>query len=185
MRLVTTRLDVNPPAIRAAAKLCRCSRWGWLALLLVLAGLIGCGGPFAEAVARGDQYAASGLWDEAAAAYGRALRSIQKHLDLTPGDGRALTLGAGCLARLDRTDEAIQWSERALAIDGDDPVIVYAAACVDAILGRVEEALTGLERALELGFGNRRWILNDPDFEFLRNHPRFRELVGSEDAVVG
>jgi hypothetical protein len=49
----------------------------------------------------------------------------------------------------------------------------------------VEEALTGLERALDLGFGNRRWILNDPDFESLRNHPRFCELLGSEDAVLG
>jgi TolB-like protein/Flp pilus assembly protein TadD/tRNA A-37 threonylcarbamoyl transferase component Bud32 len=130
-------------------------------------------------------YKGLGRHDEATAAYGRALRSIEKHLDLTPGDGRALTLGAGCLARLGRSDEAIQWTERALAIDAGDPVIVYAAACVDAVLGRVEQALGGLEQALALGFGNRRWILNDPDFESLRDHPRFRELVGSPDAMVG
>jgi len=116
--------------------------------------------------------------DEAFAAYGRALRSIEKHLELTPGDARALTLGAGCLARLGRTDEAVQWTERALAIDPDDPVVVYSAACVHAILGMADEALAELDKALAVGFGNRKWILNDPDFESLRDNPRFRELVG-------
>ena len=98
--------------------------------------------------------------------------------ELTPGDARALTLGAGCLARLERSAEARQWTLRALSIDPDDPVVVYAAACVWAILGMPEEALEALAKALEVGFGNRKWILNDPDFESLRDHPRFRELIG-------
>jgi TolB-like protein/Tfp pilus assembly protein PilF len=116
--------------------------------------------------------------DEAFAAYGRALQSIEKHLELTPGDARALTLGAGCLARLGRTGEAKQWTVRALAIDPEDPVVVYSAACVHAILGMADDALDELAKALAVGFGNRKWILNDPDFESLRDHPRFRELVG-------
>ncbi len=131
-------------------------------------------------------YKALGREEDAKHAYERALRSVEKHLDLTPGDGRALTLGAGCLARLGRSEDAIVWNERALSIDPDDPVVVYAVACTDAILGRSGEALDRLERALDIGFGNRRWILNDPDFETLRDHPRFRSLVGSEeDAAVG
>jgi serine/threonine protein kinase/tetratricopeptide (TPR) repeat protein len=116
--------------------------------------------------------------EEATAAYGRALTAIDRHLELTPGDARALTLGAGCLGRLGRVDEARQWNTRALSIDPEDPVVVYAAACVWAILGMPDDALDALAKALEVGFGNRKWILNDPDFESLRDHPRFRELVG-------
>ena len=117
-------------------------------------------------------------------AYQRALTSIERHLDLTPGDSRALTLGAGCLARLGRGGEAVQWCERALSIDPDDPVVVYAVACVDAVLGRDAQALAGLERAINGGFGNRKWILNDPDFETLRDHPRFLALVAEPEAVT-
>ena len=122
-------------------------------------------------------YAALDRADEAKRAYDRALRVIERHLQLTPGDARALTLGAGCLARLARNDEAVQWCERALAIDPEDPVVVYAVACVHAILGMADEALAGLEKALVGGFGNKKWIENDPDFASLRDHPRFRELV--------
>ena len=122
-------------------------------------------------------YAGLGREDEAKAAYARALRIIEKHLELTPDDARALTLGAGCLARLGKANEAVQWCERSLQIDADDPVVVYAVGCVYAILGMVDQALDGLEKAIETGFGNKKWIENDPDFASLREHPRFQELV--------
>jgi TolB-like protein/Flp pilus assembly protein TadD len=125
-------------------------------------------------------YAGLGRDEEAKAAYARALRVIEKHLESTPGDARALTLGGGCLARLDRQSEAIEWAERARAVDPEDPVVVYAVACVYAILGIADEALEGLEKALRGGFGNKKWIENDPDFSSLRDHPRFRELIGTE-----
>ncbi|MGD8727955.1 MAG: protein kinase [Gemmatimonadales bacterium] len=122
-------------------------------------------------------YAGLGRADEAEAAYARALRVIQKHLELNPGDARALTLGAGCLARLDRRTEAADWCERSLRIDAEDPVVVYAVACVYSILGMTDEALRELEKAIETGFGNKKWIENDPDFASLRDHPRFQALV--------
>jgi serine/threonine protein kinase/tetratricopeptide (TPR) repeat protein len=116
---------------------------------------------------------------EAKAGYEKALEVIGSHLELHPGDARALTLGACCFARLGRGDEAVDWCRRALDIDPDDPVVVYAVACTDAILGRRDEALERLERAVKGGFGNRKWIQNDPDFASLRDDPRFRKLVGT------
>ncbi|MDH3291608.1 MAG: protein kinase [Gemmatimonadota bacterium] len=127
-------------------------------------------------------YAGLGRVKEAEAAYERALAAVEKHLTLRPGDARALTLGAGCLARLGRGEEGIAWTDRALAIDSTDPVVVYAAACVHAVLGRDDEALDGLERALDAGFGNKGWIRNDPDFASLREHPRFLALLAEEPA---
>ncbi|MDH3457445.1 MAG: tetratricopeptide repeat protein [Gemmatimonadota bacterium] len=125
-------------------------------------------------------YAGLGRDEEARRAYARALRVIETHLESTPGDARALTLGGGCLARLRRQSEAIEWVERARAIDPEDPVVVYAVGCVYAILGMAAEALDALEKALQGGFGNKKWIENDPDFSSLRDHPRFRELIQVE-----
>jgi len=122
-------------------------------------------------------YAGLGRQDDARKAYARALRVTEKHLELNPGDARALTLGAGCLARLDRANDAVRWCERSLQIDAEDPVVVYAVACVYAILGMADRALDGLEKAIASGFGNKKWIENDPDFASLHEHPRFRELV--------
>ena len=122
-------------------------------------------------------YSGLGREDEAKAAYARALRVIERHLELNPGDARALTLGGGCLARLGKADEAVLWCERSLQIDAEDPVVVYAVACVYAILQMTDKALDGLEKAIESGFGNKKWIENDPDFASLREHPRFQELV--------
>jgi len=126
-------------------------------------------------------YQGLGRDEEAVAGYERALEVIGKHLALHPGDARALTLGAGAMARLGRRAQAIEWGRRALDIDPEDPVVVYAVACTDAILGRHEVALDRLEQAVKAGFGNKKWIQNDPDFTSLRNHPRFLALVESEE----
>ncbi|NIM50630.1 MAG: protein kinase [Gemmatimonadales bacterium] len=122
-------------------------------------------------------YAGLGRDAEAEAAYRRALAVIEKQLEHSPGDARALTLGAGCLARLGRHEESLEWTERALAIDSEDPVVVYAVACVYALVGLSDKALDTMEKAIRGGFGNKRWIANDPDFESLRDHPRFRALL--------
>jgi len=46
-----------------------------------------------------------------------------------------------------------------------------------AQLGEHDSALDGLERALVAGVAMTDWIKHDPDFESLRNHPRFQAIV--------
>jgi len=119
-----------------------------------------------------------GREEEAKRAYEEALGVVSKHLAVQPGDARALTLAAGCLAALGRATEAAAWCNRAVDIDPEDPVVVFGAACTDALLGRRSVALDRIERAVALGLGDKAWIRNDPDFASLREEPRFRALVG-------
>ena len=118
-----------------------------------------------------------GREDEACRAYQAAIDSAQNHLELNPGDSRAYSLGAGSLARLGDKERAKQWTEQAMALAPEDPVMLYNAACQMAVLGESERALDVLERSIEAGVAVGEWIKNDPDFEDLRDHPRFQSIV--------
>ena len=51
------------------------------------------------------------------------------------------------------------------------------AACLNSKLGRKEEALKILEDVFARGWGKRDWIENDPDYDSLRDDPRFQALL--------
>jgi adenylate cyclase len=118
-----------------------------------------------------------GRQDEARRANEAAVESIEKHLELNPDEARAYSLGASVLIRLGKTERSKQWTQQAMTLAPNDPLILYNAACNWALLGESEHALDGLERALEAGVAVGDWIQHDPDFESLRNHPRFRAIV--------
>ncbi len=88
------------------------------------------------------------------AAYRRALRVIEQHVELNPDDSRAVTMGAGALCRLGELQRGLEWAERALRIDPDDAGVAYNVACVYAIEGKAEDAIATLETAVKNGFGN-------------------------------
>ena len=107
----------------------------------------------------------------------RALALIRRHLELNPGDARALSFGATTLATFGERSEALAWADRAADIDPEEPSVIYNVACVYAILGSPDEALDLLEQVITRGFGHRGWVEQDPDLRSLRDHPRFRKLL--------
>jgi len=116
-------------------------------------------------------------WNEAREAYQRGLESSRKHLALNPHDARAYVLGAGAFARLGETQRAKEWAERAMSLAPDDDAILYNAGCALAVVGEEERALDALQRAIGAGLAGGDWIPQDPDWERLRDHPRFQRLV--------
>ena len=116
-------------------------------------------------------------WNEAREAYQRGLESSRKHLALNPHDARAYVLGAGAFARLGETQRAKEWAERAMSLAPDDDAILYNAGCALAVVGEEERALNALQRAIGAGLAGGDWIPQDPDWERLRDHPRFQTLV--------
>jgi adenylate cyclase len=118
-----------------------------------------------------------GRAEEAREADQQAMDLINKYLEINPNEARAYSLGASPLARLGQRELSKQWSEQAIALAPNDPVILYNAACNLAQLGEHDSALDGLERSIAAGVAVSDWIKHDPDFENLRDHPRFQAIV--------
>jgi TolB-like protein/tetratricopeptide (TPR) repeat protein len=105
------------------------------------------------------------------------IQRAERQLELDPGDARALSIGAGALLRDGRPDQALQWSARAIELHPDDQGVLINAACVHARLGLKDEALLLLERSFAKGYGKRDWIERDPDYDNLRDDPRFQAML--------
>ncbi len=121
-------------------------------------------------------YGSLGLADERDAGLRRALKLMEDRLELNPDDARAANLAAAFLARLGDPGKSVEYADRSLAIDPEDPMLLYNVACTYTALGRTEDALNCLERAVDKGFGHKEWIDHDPDLDPLRDNMRFQAL---------
>jgi uncharacterized Ntn-hydrolase superfamily protein len=65
----------------------------------------------------------------------------------------------------------------ALGRHGDDAILLYDLACFESLSGDAEEALGHVVRALELDPQLRSGVAADPDFEAIRQDPRFQAAV--------
>ena len=101
----------------------------------------------------------------------------EKQLQLNPTDRRALSLSAGYLYDVKEREKAFQLMNRALDLYPEEAVVLLNAACLYAKDGNKEKALGFLEIAIGKGFGKKDWIEHDPDYDSLRNEPRFQALL--------
>ncbi len=118
-----------------------------------------------------------GRQEAARSVYERGLLAAEKHLSLHPGDSRALYFGANALSQLSQRERSLEWLDRAMAIEPDEPGVYYNVACVYALLGESEKAIDCLEKSVTHGWGQREWMEHDPDLASLRGHPRFQALL--------
>jgi adenylate cyclase len=118
-----------------------------------------------------------GRANEARDAQKDALERVTKYIDLNPDEARPYVLAAGALARLGQRKRAKECIDRAQSLAPDDDAILYNAGCALAILGEQEGALNALERAIDAGLAGGDWVPQDPDWESLRDRPRFKRLV--------
>jgi len=84
---------------------------------------------------------------------------------------QAANFRARAQARLGRSiDEPVR-------LEGDDTTYYVQSARLHAVAGRRDQALRELAQGLQLGHGETRHVLDDPDFESLRQDPEFVRLT--------
>jgi adenylate cyclase len=96
---------------------------------------------------------------------------------LNPMDGRVLALGSCALFDAGEMERAMEWSRRSLELRPDDMSALLNAVCLRAKSGMKDEALEIFERACNHGWGKRDWVDRDPDYDLLRDDPRFKLLL--------
>jgi TolB-like protein/Flp pilus assembly protein TadD len=118
-----------------------------------------------------------GRHDEAVASRQHGVAIAEDHLNLNPDDVRALYMGANGLVALGQNEKGIEWASRALALEPDDPMVLYNVACIYSLARRTGEALDCVERAVDAGLTQRGWLEHDSNLDPIRGEPRFRALM--------
>jgi tetratricopeptide (TPR) repeat protein len=121
-------------------------------------------------------YCNMGRWNDALAVYQRAI-------DLKPDAVNVRFSLARTYHKLGRDTEAQQQLDLARPLLAHETE--YNRACFEAICGNTDEALSFLETALAKKQVSLAWARRDPDFEAIRDDPRFRALVGLDAAGDG
>ncbi len=76
-----------------------------------------------------------------------------------------------------RYAQGLQIDRRLVQLRPNDPLAHYNLACSYALLKRPDQALRALRRAVELGYRDFRYMLEDRDLDSIRHDPRFRQLM--------
>jgi len=101
----------------------------------------------------------------------------ERQLELDPTDRRTLSLVANKYLNAGKRDKAFKCQERVLGLYPDDPTILINATCFYSVAGMHDKAINLLENIFSKGYGSKEWIENDPDYDPIREHPRFIELL--------
>jgi len=128
-------------------------------------------------------YADLGDEETARASRLRGISAAQAKLKLDPDDTRALYMGANGLVGLGEYAQGLDWANQAMAIDPDEPMVLYNVACVQSLAKRHDDALNTLEQAVRSGLNQKGWLEHDSNLDPLRNSPRFKKLIKQLSAL--
>jgi tetratricopeptide (TPR) repeat protein len=107
----------------------------------------------------------------------RGVRIVEETIQANPSDVRALYMGANGLVALGEIEHGLEWAALALAIEPEEPMVLYNVACIDSLAGLLDDAIDCLERAVRAGLRQKGWFDHDSNLDPLRGTDRFRTLM--------
>jgi tetratricopeptide (TPR) repeat protein len=93
-----------------------------------------------------------------------------------PGYLEALQILGDDYTRRGRYDDGLRVDELLAELKPEDSMVHYNLACSYSLTDRVDLAVEALERAINLGYRDFKWLAEDPDLEALRRHPSYRKI---------
>ena len=58
----------------------------------------------------------------------------------------------------------------------EDSMVFYNLACSFSLTDRVDDSISALKKAVQLGYDDTKWIDEDPDLNKIRSDPRFEQI---------
>lgn len=110
--------------------------------------------------------------------YADAAKAYAALAEHNPYDGSAWSQLGYSLHADKKYDQALKAYARAIDLGWGRPTNLYNTACALALMGRKDDAITALEKALNARFADQQTLENDTDLDSLRSDPRFAALTG-------
>lgn len=98
-------------------------------------------------------------------------------LQRVPDFTEVLQAQASILSAKGLVKEGLRVDQRLVQLKPRDPTVHYNLACRYALLRQPDLAIRTLRRAVELGYRDFRYMVEDRDLESIRRDPRFREIL--------
>ncbi len=92
-------------------------------------------------------------------------------------DVRVMEILAQLYTKVGRNAEGLSMDLRLSKARPEDPMIHYNLSCSLALMGQLGEAVEVLMSAIEMGYSDFDWMMQDKDLDPIRNHPAYKELL--------
>jgi len=78
--------------------------------------------------------------------------------------------------RRGKFEHGLKIDEQLAQLRPDDPTVLYNLACSYALTGQFELAISAINRAIDQGYDDFKWLMKDPDLKKLREDKRFKAI---------
>jgi tetratricopeptide (TPR) repeat protein len=93
-----------------------------------------------------------------------------------PGYVEALQILGDDYTRRGKYADGLKVDRQLSRLRPDDPLVQYNLACSYSLIGNFNLAIAALEKALNLGYRDFKWLAQDPDLSDLRRHPLYQAI---------
>lgn len=93
-----------------------------------------------------------------------------------PGYVEALQVLGDDYTKRGRYVAGLKVDEQLSQLRPDDPLVQYNLACSYSLTGNFNQAVAALDKALDLGYADFKWLAQDPDLHDLRQHPLYKNI---------
>lgn len=109
----------------------------------------------------------------------KAIQYLSQSSKLDPDNSHTYLALAWCYKRTGQLGLAIEVMKSAVELDSDSAIAHYNLACYCALHRDVDSALMHLSFALDLNSDYREYVANEPDFDLIRENPRFEMIAAA------